>query len=186
MQPTAAAVSASTEPRYRSHTQGTAPASNAVGGTHVVPQKPAAADVFGLGAQTSLRLRTRNVWRCALSSKELAGFLTFEHRHAPPEAEEGFSMSAHLDDESALFFVCIQRCPIVARRHTNRFLQLYLFFLPFALWQPLGWATVFVGPLLAMVLASIENVGARLQLVAHPSSLWLLPCHANVADAMPV
>ena len=47
-------------------------------------------------------------------------------------------------------------------RHTTRFILIYIIFLPVALWRHLGYVSLIAGPLLALLLCGIENIGARL------------------------
>jgi hypothetical protein len=50
--------------------------------------------------------------------------------------------------------------PLTPCRHTTRFILVYIVFLPFALWRQLGFVSLAVGPLVALLLCGIENIGA--------------------------
>ena len=49
--------------------------------------------------------------------------------------------------------------PVSYTRHTCRFLLLWLFLLPLALWQDLGWWTVLLSGFLSCMLLAIEEIG---------------------------
>ncbi len=53
--------------------------------------------------------------------------------------------------------------PVSYTRHTSRFLVLWLFFLPFTMWSPCGWATIPSAVILAFVLLGIEEIGVQIE-----------------------
>ena len=53
--------------------------------------------------------------------------------------------------------------PPRARRHTTRFVLVYIVFLPLALWRHLDYFTIAVAPLIAFLLAGIENIGVQIE-----------------------
>lgn len=53
--------------------------------------------------------------------------------------------------------------PVSYTRHTSRFLTIWLFFLPFAIYPKCGWATIPASILLGFVLLAIEEVGIAIE-----------------------
>lgn len=53
--------------------------------------------------------------------------------------------------------------PVSYTRHTSRFLTIWLFFLPFAIYPKCGWATIPASILLGFVLLAIEEIGVAIE-----------------------
>ena len=48
-------------------------------------------------------------------------------------------------------------------RHTTRFLVLWLTFMPYCIWDQLGWFTVPVSVIIAFLLLGIEEIGIQIE-----------------------
>lgn len=53
--------------------------------------------------------------------------------------------------------------PLAYTRHTSRFVIVFITFLPFALWEYLGWVTIPAAGTLTFLLVGIENIGVQIE-----------------------
>lgn len=69
-----------------------------------------------------------------------------------------------------------------ARRHTTRFVLIYIVFLPLALWRHLNYYTIGVAPLITFLLAGIENIGVMIEnpMRIMPMAAYCATIHGNV------
>ena len=51
----------------------------------------------------------------------------------------------------------------VRRRHTSRFLVIYITFMPFTLWHACGWGSVPASVVIAFLLLGIEEIGVQIE-----------------------
>lgn len=63
--------------------------------------------------------------------------------------------------------------------------MLYLTFLPLALWEYLDWATLFVAPLIAFLLAGVESIGVNMEnpMKRLPMATYCKILHSNILIA---
>lgn len=73
------------------------------------------------------------------------------------------NMSMVVDAVAACERILNTPIPLSYTRHTGRFLILWLFLLPFALWAPCGWTMVPVVALISFVLLGIEEIGVQIE-----------------------
>lgn len=90
-----------------------------------------------------------------------------------------------------------QRCPAWARspqradcgrRHTSRYLIIFLTFLPFALWRVCKWLTPGVAGVVAFLLMGVENIGVQIEqpFSVLPLELFCSIIKINIMEALEV
>ena len=79
-----------------------------------------------------------------------------------------------------------KRCSV--RRHTSRFLVIFLTFLPFALWESCQWLTPAVTGVVAFLLIGVENIGIQIEqpFSVLPLELFCGVVQANAAEVLQV
>lgn len=57
----------------------------------------------------------------------------------------------------------VSTCVCLWRRHTSRFLVIWLAFLPFTLWRACHWVMVPAAVLIAFLLLGVEEIGVQIE-----------------------